>query len=361
MKYVLYGIAGIVLVILLAGIYRFNFTNDDMYVEGPDGTIMSYDGVTMHDNNQDLIVIAAPSVHNEYYKDVFQDIIDFDVAYANAVMGNDEIRILVDEDTKAYFKDRVPEEILVEASVEDIWMRDFTTVNPHAPVQFRYTPASFNNDQREADLVQTSFNAFLDAHDIQVPKTEYFIDGGNIVDNYQGRIITTTRFLEDNDLSYDEGVAALKELLGAREVAILPPDDEVLAHSDGMVMFADTDTIIVNQYDEPFRTEVHKELEQAFPGVTIVEIEAAFEDEQWDENIGSACGINVNATVTTNNIYMPHFGDSVSDTALEVIQANTSKKVIPVPAQNVCRMGGSVRCLSWQQSGEQARDVIEKM
>jgi len=46
------------------------------------------------------------------------------------------------------------------------------------------------------------------------------------------------------------------------------------------------------------------------PGIEIVEIKAAFDDESWDGNIGSACGVNINATVTTNYIYVPHFGDA---------------------------------------------------
>jgi hypothetical protein len=46
------------------------------------------------------------------------------------------------------------------------------------------------------------------------------IDGGNLVDDYAGRVITTTRFMEDNELSYNEAKQELKAL-GATEVAIL--------------------------------------------------------------------------------------------------------------------------------------------
>ena len=136
----------------------------------------------------------------------------------------------------------------------------------------------------------------------------------------------------------------MKQLLHAREVAILPPDDDWLAHSDGMVMFAEENTLIINRYDEPLRSEVLDELNRAFPGIKIVEIEA-----DWDDSAaGSACGINVNATVTPNFIYMPHFDNRLSDAALKTIQRHTSKTVIPVPSNEVCKLGGSVRCLTWQ-------------
>ncbi len=347
-------------IVALAGFIKFNILADDIYIELEDGTVVPYDEYEIMDT-KDLIVITAPSVRNKYYKDNFQDIIDFDVAYANAVLGKDEIRILVDSDTKPYFSGKVPDEILVEADIEDIWMRDFTTVNPNDPVQFRYTAASFDNIQSEADFVQKSFVTFTKNTGVTFPKTKYSIDGGNIVDNYAGRIVTTTRFLEDNDLTKEEGVAELKHLLGATEVAILPPDDDVLAHSDGMVMFVEENTILVNGYEEPFRTEVIIELETAFPDIKIVEIEAVWDEESWDGNIASACGINVNSVVTTDYIYVPHFGDESSDVAIETIAVNTSKRVVPVPANNVCKMGGSVRCLSWQLSGKQAELFLSKL
>lgn len=301
-----------------------------------------------------LIVIAAPSigdVHDDLlYAEVFRDIIEFDIAYANAVWGHDEVRIAVDEDTRQYFTGRVPEEILIDANVPHIWMRDFTTINPYKPVQFRYTAASFKGDQSEADYMQEGFNVFTAEHGFTYSKVNYFLDGGNIVDNYAGRIVTTERFLEDNNLSKEEGKAVLKRLLDADKVAILPPDEDILAHSDGMVMFAEDDTIIVNRYDEPLRTEILEELRTAFAGIKIVEVEVA-----WDlDEEGSACGVNVNATVTANYIYMPYFGDKASASALETIRANTTKTVISVPAGKVCKLGGSVRCLTWQIGGAQA-------
>ena len=317
-------------------------------------------------NDQDLIIIAAPSIADTYddelYAEVFDDIIDFDITYANAVYGKDQVRILVDKETRQYFEGEVPEEILVESGPMHIWMRDFTTVNPYQPMQFRYTAASMEGNQREADDIQYDFNAFLKKVGIRFPQANYngkylLLDGGNIVDNYDGRVVTTDRFLEDNGLTKSEGIAALKKLIGATEVAVVPADDPVLAHSDGMVMFSDRDTLFVNYYDEPLRSQVLSELKRAFPGIKIVEVDVA-----WDEeDDSSACGINLNATVTTNYIYMPHFGDETSDEAMETIQEHTDKTVIPVPANKVCKLGGSVRCLSWQQSGKYSKKLLSRI
>ncbi|KZL12902.1 agmatine deiminase family protein [Pseudovibrio sp. Ad26] len=309
-------------------------------------------------SDRDLILIAAPSIADTYdepeYAALFQDIIDFDIAYANAVYGNDEVRIVVDAQTRSYFKGKVPDEILLTDYLPHIWARDYTVINPSKPVQFRYTPVTFEGDQAVADEMQNGFNAFAKAKGLTFTHTGYMLDGGNIVDNHAGRVITTTRFLEDNDLSYEDGKAVLEELLNAKEVAILPPDEEVMAHSDGMVMFAEENTIILNRYDAPMRTEITEELEASFPGIKIVEVDA-----MWDEDdLSSACGVNVNAAMTSKYIYMPHFGDRNSDAVLKTIQANTSKTVIPVPANKVCKLGGSVRCLTLQLKGKAAQAIL---
>ena len=184
-----------------------------------------------------LLVLSAPSIHDPYYKSAFQRIVDFQINYAKSILGNDNVVILMDEDTKPYFKGKVPEDILLVDDVRDIWMRDFTTVNPMQPVQFTYTWASMSEEQSKA--VQKSFSRFADRYQIQRAKADLMIDGGNLVDDYTGRVITTTRFMEDNELSYDEAKQELKMVLGAKEVAILEPDEEVLAHSDGTVSWVD--------------------------------------------------------------------------------------------------------------------------
>lgn len=308
-----------------------------------------------------LLVLSAPSIHDPYYKPAFQRIVDFQINYAKSILGNDNVVILVDEDTKPYFTGKVPEDILLVDNVRDIWMRDFTTVNPIKPVQFIYTWASMSEKQSKA--VQKSFSRFAVRYQIQRAKTDLMIDGGNLVDDYAGRVITTTRFMEDNELSYDEAKQELKMVLGAKEVAILEPDEEVLAHSDGMVSWVDKNTLLVNDYSKTpsFRTTVMDELKTSFPSAKIVEVPVEYKTNpkgQWD-GFESACGVNLNATVTHNNIYVPTFNMPHDQKALSIIKQNTSKKVIPINAESVCPMGGSVRCLTWQVAGENAGKLIQ--
>lgn len=312
------------------------------------------------DESRTLIVISAPGSSDKYYQSVYDQIIQFDIDYAKSIMGKDNIIILGDKKALGLFKKDLPEDILLEAGMEDIWMRDYSTINPYNPVQFRYTAAAQSGSQRDADWVQKRFNTFTKKLGIKYDQTQLALDGGNVVDNYKDKAVVTERFLNDNKLTYNQAKKELIELLGVSSVAIIPSDDdEGLAHADGMLMFIDGNTIVLNKYDEPFRTKVISELRESFSSIKIIEIETSFDSEDWDDRFSSACGIYTNSIVTENYIYMPVFGTTSDEKVRQLIQKYTEKKVVPIDARKVCFMGGSVRCLGWQLSGENAVKLIE--
>ncbi len=307
-----------------------------------------------------LLILSAPSIHETYYSSAFQLIVDLQINYAKAIMDNDNVVVIVDKETKPYYEGKLREDILITDNVYDIWVRDFTTVNPLNPVQFKYTWASMT--EQESIEVQNSFNDFANQYEIERATTNFLLDGGNLVDNYSGKVITTTRFMEDNNLTYEEAKQELQNLLGATEVAIIEPDEEVLAHSDGMVSWIDENVLLINDYsDYPFfRNMVMNELKSAFPTSTIIEVPVQYTTNppgEWD-GFESACGVNINSTVTFNNIYVPTFGMSHDQQVIDIIKQNTSKNVIEINAEGVCSMGGSVRCLTWQLTGLNAEKLI---
>ncbi len=301
-----------------------------------------------------LIVIAAPSVEDPYYKDAFQGIIDFDIRYAKAVMGHDNIVVLADKKTMPYLHDHLPPDVLLEAEVLDIWMRDFATVHPEKMVQFVY-------DRPAERDIQESFTAFAQENALTFLQSTLKVDGGNVVDNGSGKVILTDKvFARNPHLTEDEVLMELEEVLGATEIAIIPMDDEYLGHADGMVMFVGPNTVLVSDYpDEPaFKHEILAGLTAELSKIDIVTIEGNGYGAQYGK-YASACGIYVNAVVTKNYIYAPVFGTSQDEDAIETVRKNTRKTVITVNAESVCYLGGNVRCLSWQLTGENAKKLIE--
>ena len=252
-------------------------------------------------------------------------------------------RQIVDEATRPYYSDSLPEDILLTDDVEDIWMRDFSTVHPEGFFQFRYEP-NYWDDVQDAVYVQQQFTAFAQYYGLEFTSHDFVLDGGNIVDNGKNSLVTTTRFLDDNDLRYEVGKTILEEITEMPAIAILPPDDEVMGHSDGMVMWADENTLLVNQYDEPFRSEVLGELQTAFPEVQIIEVPNQVEESEW-RSFNSACGVHVNSVVTYENIYMPTFGTPAADNAeREAIAYHTPKTVHHVSAACEGPIVGIARC-----------------
>ena len=305
-----------------------------------------------------LIVLSAPSIHDDYYAEVFDDIIAYDITFANSVAGKDNIIILADEDTLPYFTGQVPEDVLLQADIYDIWIRDFSPLFPSNPAKFVYAPDYL--DEQISQEIDASFRAFTQAVGLSYPINDLVIDGGNFVHNGVDKAVFTERVFSDNPgMTPQETEAALKEAPGLSEIAFIPEEvGDTTGHSDGMVMWVSEDKLLVNEYDEPFRTQVLNVLDEAFSGVSIVEIPSNYKPEIWKDFV-SACGIYVNALVTQDYIYVPVFGGEQDDEIVGMIAAHTNKEIITVDASAVCHMGGSVRCLSWQVWGEDADKLVQ--
>ena len=308
-----------------------------------------------------LIVLAAPPVAVDYYADVRERVIAFQLRYARQIIAaGDRVLVLVDRATRAHFADQLPPSALLEAELGDIWLRDFSPVLASHPLSFRYSAAAQSGSQRRADRVQRGLRSLIAPLGLRWHDAGGLIlDGGNFVDSGGGRVVLSEKFLRDNQLDKAAGLRALHALPGIEAAAIIPSDDpDGLAHADGMLMFIAEDVIAVNRYDEPLRSAIGDELRRAFGALRLIELAADFETGAWDARYSSACGISVNATVTARNLYLPHFGRPRDDAVLRRLRAHTARTIIPVDARDVCFMGGSVRCLSWQLSGDNAARLL---
>jgi agmatine/peptidylarginine deiminase len=67
----------------------------------------------------------------------------------------------------------------------------------------------------------------------------------------------------------------------------------------------------------------------------------------------------VNCIVTDDYIYMPLFNDPHDTEMLEFLKSHTNKTVVPILAEKIAVMGGSVRCLSWQIKNANKAKILE--
>jgi len=303
----------------------------------------------------ELIVLAAPVTGDPYYAEVADAIFDFHVAYARAVSPHDQVLVLSDAGAYDRYAQALGPDRVVIAPMADIWARDFGSASPTHPTLFRYTAAGQGGGrggQRDADAVQDDLAILSDEAGLAFTTTDLLNDGGNFVDDYAGNVVVSRKFLKDNDLSEDEARVALIRLTGVENVAFITADEQGgLEHADGVVSFVDTNTLIINTYteDPAYARQLRQDLERGLPGVTIHEIVTPYDGSDiYDDRFGSACGLYTNALVTPDRVYFPQFGIPEDALALEQIRAATAREVIPVRSDQVCRMGGGVRCMSWQ-------------
>ncbi len=310
------------------------------------------------DEDRQLIVLVAPGAHDPYYQSDYEEILDFQVRFASAVVGRDNLLILVDREAYSRLRHRVPEELLLPADLADIWIRDFAPVVAEKTVRFAYQPEYLKPS--DASYIRDSFDRFVQLYGLEFKHSDLVLDGGNMVENGRGKAVVTTRFLTDNPgLSSEDARAALKQLLGLTGLAIIPEEEgDITGHADGMVMWVSPETLFINQYDEPFRSRVRAALKSGLPGIELVEVAAEFSPETRD-GFGSACGLNVNSVTTERFIYVPVFGHPTDEVFLKTVKNHTEKQVVTVNAEAVCSFGGNLRCLSWQLAGEEARQLIK--
>lgn len=101
---------------------------------------------------------------------------------------------------------------------------------------------------------------------------------------------------------------------------------------------------------------------RCLPGVVIREIVTPYDGSAiYDARFGSACGLYTNALVTPDRIYLPQIGIPQDAVALQQVRAATRREVVPVRSDIVCRVGGGVRCMSWQVRGANAELLLQQL
>lgn len=323
--------------------------------------------VINHATNDDkeLIVLAAAPDGDDYYADVRTDIYDFHIAYARQIASRDHVLILSGADDYESYVEELGADKVLNVEMLDIWMRDFSPLNATDPVMFRYTAAGQGGGrkgQSEADYVQEALAELIEEVG-GVRESDLLNDGGNFVDDYAGNAVLSRKFLRDNDLSEVEARQRVQRATGVKNVAFIEADEQGgLEHADGVVAFIGENTLVINTYpeDPDYAADLRADLEAGLPGVVLHEIVTPYDGSQiYDERFGSACGLYTNMLVTPSRIYLPQFGIPEDAEALASVRTWTDREVVPVQSGQVCKMGGGVRCMSWQTRGPLARAMLD--
>jgi agmatine deiminase len=247
-------------------------------------------------SDQELIILAAPGTDG-YYASLSDDIVDFHIQYATTISQADDVIVLTGPALHGQYVAALGEDRVAIAPMPDIWMRDFAPLNTAAPVMMRYSAAGQGGGrkgQRESDFVQDQLVALIEATGTYGVQSSLINDGGNFVDDYEGRAVLSRKFLRDNSLSETQGRAAIQAATGAEHVAFIEADEQGgLEHADGVVAFVEPNILVVNSYpeDPEYAAQLHEDLRAGLPDVKIHEIITPYDEtEIYDARFGSANG-----------------------------------------------------------------------
>lgn len=323
-----------------------------------------------------IIVVSLPE--DKYYRDQLPAIAAFGKELATKAEDYDEVVVLF---PKKFMKKVQAEQgndsssastrygghdlgnatVLTMDKNIDLWMRDFGLGLPGHPVKFKYSPVYLSRS--DARFVDNAFRDLLASFKIPVQESNLFLDGGNVVDNGKDKAIVSDRFFYENQKVSEKVLTReLEQQLGMK-VAVIPDPEDTTGHADGVVSFIDDNVLLIADYcDAVYYKLVADSVKEVFPDLKIIKLPCEEEKKEkkgkksskW-RGFSSAVGAYVNILLTDSSVYIPVFGNEKRDKeVLDLVRANTSRRVVHVDTSKLSHMGGSVRCMTWQIQASQA-------
>ncbi len=296
--------------------------------------------------DENIIILVGP---DNYYENSLNEFVDFHVDYANSAGSRDHFFVVINNYNGNLYEAQLPDEMLISATVNDIWVRDFGIQNFQGiNHKFDYSPNYLDN--WTSNWIDNSFINWFNNTDLDYINHDIVLDGGNLQTNGYDKAVITTRIFDDNpNLSETQIKDYFNAYLGINEIAFIPEEaGDPLGHSDGYVVWLTPTKLAVNDSEEPYHTQIYNVLESSLTGVEYVEMPFAPDYSSGEDGFGSAIGIYVNSLQTTDNFYVPVFGIPEDDLALAIYAEHTNKNIIPIDAAEVSNWGGSVHCLSME-------------
>lgn len=228
-------------------------------------------------------------------------------------------------------------------NTKDIWLRDFMPVKTKSGkyVSFRYEPSYLANNPQ----LRTNFKTDIAPHFVlHVTYSNINLDGGNVVfsPSKTKAVITDRVFSENPEYDKNTLLLELEKLLEASLIIIPSLKSDMTGHADGMVRFANENTVVANAPLSPFgfETKVKKALQNH--GIKVLDF------PYFDSNGDSAIGCYLNFLETEQAIFLPLFSVDTDNKAVQTAKHIFHKAIIPVNINEIAADGGLLNCISWE-------------
>ena len=228
---------------------------------------------------------------------------------------------------------------------KDIWARDYMPIKTQSGkyVSFRYEPGYL----ADAPQIRTDFKADIAPHfTLPVTYSNINLDGGNVVfsPSQKRAVITDRAFSENPEYDTNALLTELEALLEAEIIVIpsLAPRIDMTGHADGVVRFADENTVLGNA--SPYKNGYEQRVKRALGKHGIAVIDFPY----FDSAGKSAVGSYLNYLETETHLFLPVFGDARDAAAMNCAKRIFPKEVIAVNINGIAAEGGVLNCISWE-------------
>jgi agmatine/peptidylarginine deiminase len=229
----------------------------------------------------------------------------------------------------------------------DIWARDYMPIqlSDNEFVEFRYDPDYLQGYQTGYRNLKTYPDIVFDQFMQKAIKSNLIIDGGNIV-KHDDCIIMTDKVIYENRHKYTKNqlIKELYKFFQISQIVIIPHDvKDPYGHSDGMVRFIDSKTVLLNSA-YGLNSEVCKILKSNKLNCEFLDYKVV------KKNSRNWCYLNF--LQTKDIILIPKLNIDEDNEALEQIKIYypdyaLNSRVIQVMAAQIVKRGGALNCISW--------------
>ena len=144
-------------------------------------------------------------------------------------------------------------------ATKDIWCRDYMPVQVSGDkfIRFSYDPDYLKPGPYRH--LRSDQAAILSLLPFRITGSDLVIDGGNVVKAKDKVIMTDKIFKENKNRSREDIIREILAIFAIAEVIIVPavPDD-FTGHSDGMVRFVNSNTVLLNDFSKYHPTYFQK-------------------------------------------------------------------------------------------------------
>lgn len=228
-------------------------------------------------------------------------------------------------------------------NTKDVWCRDYMPLqlDKERYLCYEYKPDYLMNSARNRKYITDSLNVCRGMQ-LNIKKTPFIMDGGNVVKVGNKAIMTEKVFVENPSMDEDMLKKQLEKQMEC-EVVFIPWDrNEKYGHSDGIIKPISDNTILMTNYhdfDREYTNEVVKRLSSKFEIETLSYKVRKTAPESW---------AYINFLTVGKLIVLPALGKEEDEQALSQIKRYYSECLVEqLNISDLVKDGGGLNCVSW--------------